>query len=82
MVKNVVVKSGADGKFKFDNLEVGKYAIKEIKAPKGYRTPKEFVREFEVTNQGKIKYSETIYGSENLFYQNRKYKVSTNVLYV
>ena len=67
--KNVVVKSGADGKFKFDNLEVGKYAIKEIKAPKGYRTPKEFVREFEVTNQGKIKYSETIYGSENLFYQ-------------
>ena len=44
MVKNVVVKSGADGKFKFDNLEVGKYAIKEIKAPEGYRSSKRFCK--------------------------------------
>ena len=74
--KNVVVKSGADGKFKFDNLEVGKYAIKEIKAPEGYRLPKGFVREFEVTNQGKIKYSETIYGSKDLFYQIQNFKLN------
>ena len=74
--KNVVVKSGADGKFKFDNLEVGKYAIKEIKAPEGYRLPKDFVREFEVTNQGKIKYRETIYGSKDLFYQIQNFKLN------
>ena len=74
--KNVVVKSGADGKFKFDNLEVGKYAIKEIKAPEGYRLPKDFVREFEVTNQGKIKYRETIYGSEEVFYQIENFKLN------
>ena len=74
--KNVVVKSGADGKFKFDNLEIGKYAIKEIKAPEGYRLPKGFVREFEVTNQGKIKYSETIYGSKDLFYQIQNFKLN------
>ena len=74
--KNVVVKSGADGKFKFDNLEVGKYAIKEIKAPEGYRIPKDFVRGFEVTNQGKIKYRETIYGSKDLFYQIQNFKLN------
>ena len=74
--KNVVVKSGADGKFKFDNLEVGKYAIKEIKAPEGYRLPKDFVREFEVTNQGKIKYRETIYGSDEVFYQIQNFKLN------
>ena len=74
--KNVVVKSGADGKFKFDNLEVGKYAIKEIKAPEGYRLPKDFVREFEVTNQGKIKYSESIYGSDEVFYQIQNFKLN------
>ena len=74
--KNLVVKSGADGKFKFDNLEVGKYAIKEIKAPEGYRLPKDFVREFEVTNQGKIKYRETIYGSEEVFYQIENFKLN------
>ena len=74
--KNVVVKSGADGKFKFDNLEVGKYAIKEIKAPEGYRLPKDFVREFEVTNQGKIKYRESIYGSDEVFYQIQNFKLN------
>ena len=74
--KNVVVKSGADGKFKFDNLEVGKYAIKEIKAPEGYRTPKNFVREFEVTSQGKIKYRESIYGSDEVFYQIQNFKLN------
>ena len=74
--KNLVVKSGADGKFKFDNLEVGKYAIKEIKAPEGYRLPKDFVREFEVTNQGKIKYRETIYGSDEVFYQIQNFKLN------
>ena len=74
--KNIVVKSGADGKFKFDNLEVGKYAIKEIKAPEGYRLPKGFVREFEVTNQGKIKYRESIYGSDEVFYQIQNFKLN------
>ena len=74
--KNLVVKSGADGKFKFDNLEVGKYAIKEIKAPEGYRLPKDFVREFEVTNQGKIKYRESIYGSDEVFYQIQNFKLN------
>ena len=74
--KNVVVKSGADGKFKFDNLEVGKYAIKEIKAPEGYRLPKDFVREFEVTSQGKIKYRESIYGSDEVFYQIQNFKLN------
>ena len=73
--KNVVVKSGADGKFKFDNLEVGKYAIKEIKAPKGYRTPKNFVRTFEITSEGKVKYENTVYNSDDTFYniENIKY---------
>ena len=73
--KNVVVKSGADGKFKFDNLEVGKYAIKEIKAPKGYRTPKDFVRTFEITSEGKVKYENTVYNSDDTFYniENIKY---------
>ena len=73
--KNVVVKSGADGKFKFDNLEVGKYAIKEIKAPKGYRTPKDFVRTFEITSEGKVKYQNTVYNSDDTFYniENIKY---------
>ena len=74
--KNVVVKSGADGKFKFDNLEVGKYAIKEIKAPEGFRLPKDFVREFEVTSQGKIKYRESIYGSDEVFYQIQNFKLN------
>ena len=74
--KNLVVKSGADGKFKFDNLEVGKYAIKEIKAPEGYRLPKDFVREFEVTSQGKIKYRESIYGSDEVFYQIQNFKLN------
>lgn len=73
--KNVVVKSGADGKFKFDNLEVGKYAIKEIKAPKGYRTPKNFVRTFEITSEGKVKYENNVYNSDDTFYniENTKY---------
>ena len=73
--KNVVVKSGADGKFKFDNLEVGKYAIKEIKAPKGYRTPKDFVRTFEITSEGKVKYENNVYNSDDTFYniENIKY---------
>lgn len=73
--KNVVVKSGSDGKFKFDNLEVGKYAIKEIKAPKGYRTPKNFVRTFEITSEGKVKYENNVYNSDDTFYniENTKY---------
>ena len=73
--KNVVVKSGADGKFKFDNLEVGKYAIKELKAPKGYRTPKNFVRTFEITSEGKVKYENNVYNSDDTFYniENTKY---------
>ena len=73
--KNLVVKSGVDGKFKFDNLEVGKYAIKEIKAPKGYRTPKNFVRTFEITSEGKVKYENTVYNSDDTFYniENIKY---------
>ena len=73
--KNVVVKSGADGKFKFDSLEVGEYAIKEIKAPEGYRTPKNFVRTFEITSEGKVKYENAVYNSDDTFYniENIKY---------
>ena len=73
--KNVVVKSGADGKFKFDSLEAGEYAIKEIKAPKGYRTPKNFVRTFEITSEGKVKYENAVYNSDDTFYniENIKY---------
>ena len=39
-------KTGADGLVKFKFFDQGYYAIKETKAPKGYITPKENVKEF------------------------------------
>lgn len=67
--KNVVVKSGADGKFKFDNLEVGDYAIKEVKAPEGFVTPTDFIRYFTVSSTGEIKFSQTVYSPDSKFYE-------------
>ena len=45
--------TGSDGKIKFKFKEPGYYALKEIKAPKGYAPPKEFVKEF-VLKDGKV----------------------------
>lgn len=72
--KNVISKSGNDGKFKFNGLEVGEYAIKELKAPEGYRTPKDFVRYFKVNKKGEIEYDNSIFSSKEAFYniENKK----------
>lgn len=48
--------SGKDGIVKFNFYDSGYYALKEIKAPKGYIRPKEYVREFVVVD-GKIQES-------------------------
>ena len=40
--------SGKDGLVKFKVYESGYYALKETKAPSGYLTPKDFVKEFAV----------------------------------
>ena len=45
--------TGKDGKVKFKFREPGYYALKEIKAPKGYIAPKDFVKEF-VLKDGKV----------------------------
>ncbi len=46
--------SGDDGKVDFTFYESGYYALKEIKAPSGYITPKDYVKEFAAID-GKIK---------------------------
>ena len=46
--------SGADGLVDFTFYESGYYALKEIKAPSGYITPKGFVKEFAAID-GKVK---------------------------
>lgn len=48
--------TGKDGIVKFNFYDSGYYALKEIKAPKGYIAPKEYVREFVVVD-GKIQES-------------------------
>ncbi|MDY2928126.1 SpaA isopeptide-forming pilin-related protein, partial [Anaerococcus sp.] len=48
--------SGKDGIVKFNFYDSGYYALKEIKAPKGYIRPREYVREFVVVD-GKIQES-------------------------
>lgn len=48
--------SGKDGLVEFGFHDSGYYALKEIKAPKGYIAPKEYVREFVVVD-GKIQES-------------------------
>ena len=53
--------SGKDGIVKFGFYDSGYYALKEIKAPKGYIAPKEYVREFVVVD-GKIQ--ESVYKTE------------------
>lgn len=45
--------SGKDGLVKFKVNEQGYYALKEIKAPEGYLTPKGFVKEFAIIG-GKV----------------------------
>lgn len=75
--KNVISKSGNDGKFKFNGLEAGEYAIKELKAPEGYITPKDFVRTFKVTNSGKIEYDTSKFKSDDDFYNIENKKFST-----
>ena len=45
--------SGKDGLVKFKVYESGYYALKETKAPKGYLTPKDFVKEFAIID-GKV----------------------------
>ena len=56
--------SGNDGIVDFTFYESGYYALKEIKAPSGYITPKDYVKEFAATD-GKI--------------QEEKYKTEMNV---
>ena len=46
--------SGDDGLVEFDFYESGYYALKEIKAPSGYITPKDYVKEFAAID-GKVK---------------------------
>lgn len=45
--------TGADGLVDFTFYESGYYALKEIKAPSGYITPKDYVKEFAAID-GKI----------------------------
>ena len=46
--------TGADGPVEFTFYEYGYYALKEIKAPSGYITPKDYVKEFAAID-GKVK---------------------------
>ncbi|MEJ8752236.1 SpaA isopeptide-forming pilin-related protein [Lagierella sp. ICN-221743] len=45
--------TGKDGLVEFNVCDSGYYALKEVKAPKGYIAPRDYVKEFEVVN-GKI----------------------------
>ncbi|MDU6743478.1 SpaA isopeptide-forming pilin-related protein [Peptoniphilus harei] len=45
--------TGKDGKIEFTFQENGYYALKEIKAPSGYITPRDYVKEF-VVKDGKV----------------------------
>ncbi|MBS5942031.1 MAG: fibrinogen-binding adhesin SdrG C-terminal domain-containing protein [Finegoldia magna] len=60
-VKDNKLTSDKDGLVKFGFYDSGYYALKEIKAPKGYIAPKEYVREFVVVD-GKIQ--ESVYKTE------------------
>ena len=67
-VKNFT--SGDDGKVDFTFYESGYYALKEIKAPSGYITPKDYVKEFAAID-GKIKIGD-INISEDINIENKK----------
>ena len=74
--KNYISKSDKNGKFKFDRLEAGDYAIKELKAPEGFYTPTDFVRYFKINNKGKVEYDTSKYSTDDDFYniENKKSK--------
>lgn len=62
--------SGDDGKVDFTFYESGYYALKEIKAPSGYITPKGYVKEFAAID-GKVKIGD-INISEDINIENKK----------
>ncbi|MDU2583139.1 MAG: SpaA isopeptide-forming pilin-related protein [Anaerococcus hydrogenalis] len=62
--------TGADGLVDFTFYESGYYALKEIKAPSGYITPKDYVKEFAAID-GKIKIGD-INISEDINIENKK----------
>lgn len=55
--------SGDDGIVEFNFYDSGYYGIKEVKAPKGYIAPKDFVKEFTYLD-GKIKVDDKVQNGE------------------
>ena len=62
-VKEDKFTTGEDGLVEFNFYDSGYYGIKEVKAPKGYIAPKDFVKEFSYLD-GKIKVDDKVQNGE------------------